>query len=96
MLDDFGLTGRAIGEVRGPIVGTALGWHNAATVVRSVAMEVVFGYGLTMRSVLRAGVDFRRASKIALAADTVSSRSWSCSISRGKGHAVVQQFHPAP
>src|SRR3954451_22212590 len=66
------LTGCAIGEVLGMVIGTAAGWHNAATVVLSIALAFVFGYGLTMRSVLRAGVDVRTALKVALAADTVS------------------------
>src|SRR4051794_35181781 len=66
------LTGCAIGEVLGMIVGTALGWHNAATVVLSVVLAFVFGYALTMRGVLRSGLDLRSAVKVALAADTVS------------------------
>ncbi len=66
------LTGCAIGEVLGMIIGTAAGLHNAATVVLSIALAFVFGYALTMRGVLRAGVPLRQALKIALAADTVS------------------------
>jgi hypothetical protein len=66
------LTGCAIGEVLGMVVGTGLGLHNAATVALSVALAFVFGYALTMRGVLRAGVDLRTALKVALAADTVS------------------------
>jgi hypothetical protein len=66
------LTGCAIGEVLGMVVGTALGLHNAATVVLSIALAFVFGYALTMRGVLRAGVGLRAAFRIALAADTLS------------------------
>ncbi|SEN76111.1 DUF4396 domain-containing protein [Nonomuraea pusilla] len=66
------LTGCAIGEVLGMVIGTAAGLHNGATVVLSVALAFVFGYALTMRGVLRAGVGFRNALKVALAADTVS------------------------
>ncbi|MGF1237861.1 DUF4396 domain-containing protein [Streptomyces sp. 2-6] len=66
------LTGCAIGEVLGMVVGTAVGLHNAATVVVSIALAFVFGYALTMRGVLRAGVPLRQALKVALAADTVS------------------------
>ena len=36
------------------------------------ARAFVFGYALTMRGVLRAGVGFRQALGVALAADTVS------------------------
>ncbi|MCW2509579.1 MAG: hypothetical protein JWP68_2727 [Modestobacter sp.] len=66
------LTGCAIGEVLGMVVGTSLGLHNAGTVVVSIALAFVFGYALTMRGVLRAGVPVRRALTVALAADTVS------------------------
>lgn len=66
------LTGCAIGEVLGMVIGTALGLHNAATIVLSIVLAFVFGYGLTMRGVLRAGVDPRTALKVAFAADTVS------------------------
>jgi hypothetical protein len=66
------LTGCAIGEVLGMVIGTALGLHNAGTVVLSVALVFVFGYGLTMRGVLRAGVPLGQALGVALAADTVS------------------------
>jgi hypothetical protein len=66
------LTGCAVGEILGMVVGTALGLDNGATVVLSVGLAFVFGYALTMRGVLRAGLDLRRAFRIALAADTVS------------------------
>src|SRR4051812_18383751 len=66
------LTGCAIGEVLGMVIGTAAGLHNAATVVLSIVLAFVFGYGLTMRGVLRAGLPFRQALRVALAADTVS------------------------
>ena len=66
------LTGCALGEVVGMIVGTALGWSNLGTVVISVVLAFVFGYSLTMRSVLGAGVAFGQALRVALAADTVS------------------------
>ena len=66
------LTGCAIGEVLGMVIGTATGLHAAGTVVLSVALAFVFGYALTMRGVLRSGVPFAAALKVALAADTVS------------------------
>ena len=66
------LTGCAIGEVLGMVIGTATGMGNAATVVLSIALAFVFGYALTMRGVLASGVGLRAALKIALAADTVS------------------------
>ncbi|GAA1580992.1 DUF4396 domain-containing protein [Actinomadura kijaniata] len=130
------LTGCAIGEVLGMVIGTALGLHDLATIALAVALAFVFGYALTMRGVLRAGLPFRSALKVALAADTVSilvmeiidngimlvvpgamaagltsALFWGAlafallvafllttpinkwMIGRGKGHAVVHQYH---
>jgi hypothetical protein len=66
------LIGCAIGEVLGMVIGTALGIGTVATIVLAVALAFVFGYAFTLRGVLRAGVAFAAAVKIALAADTVS------------------------
>ncbi|CAM5551998.1 hypothetical protein SFUMM280S_09645 [Streptomyces fumanus] len=56
----------------GMVIGTATGLHNAATVVLPIALAFVFGYVLTMRGVLRAGLPVRQALKVAPAADTTS------------------------
>jgi hypothetical protein len=130
------LTGCAIGEVLGMVIGSLLGWSNLAVVILSIALAFLFGYSLTMRPVLRAGVAFGAAVGVALAADTVSIavmeimdnavmvavpgaieagvddwlfwlslaislvvafvvtvpvNRWM--ISRGKGHAVVHEYH---
>jgi hypothetical protein len=66
------LTGCAIGEVLGMVVSTLAGWGNLASIAISVALAFVFGYGLTLQPVLRAGVGFRRATGIAFASDSVS------------------------
>ena len=66
------LTGCAIGEVLGMVIGTSAGLSNWATVVLSVALAFVFGYALTMRGVLRAGLPLQQALRVALAADTIS------------------------
>jgi hypothetical protein len=66
------LTGCAIGEVAGMVIGTSAGFPDAATVVLSVALAFFFGYLLSVRGVLRAGLAFRAAVPIALAADTIS------------------------
>ncbi|GLW03354.1 DUF4396 domain-containing protein [Streptomyces lavendulae] len=66
------LTGCAIGEVLGMIIGTALGWGNAPTMVLAIVLAFFFGYALTLRGVLAAGVDLRSAVRVALAADTLS------------------------
>jgi uncharacterized protein DUF4396 len=130
------LTGCAIGEVLGMVIGTSLGWATLPTVVLSIVLAFLFGYSLTMRPVLRAGVAFRTAISVALAADTLSIAVmeivdngvvvvipgamdagplsvlfWASLavafavafvvtvpvnrwlISRGRGHAVVHQYH---
>jgi hypothetical protein len=66
------LTGCAIGEVLGMIVATGFGLSSAPSIVLSIALAFVFGYALTMRPLLRAGIPTRRAGRVALAADTVS------------------------
>jgi hypothetical protein len=66
------LTGCAIGEVLGMVVATALGWGNLASIVLAVVLAFFFGYALTIRPVLAAGVPFRRAAGVTLASDTVS------------------------
>ncbi|RRO16685.1 DUF4396 domain-containing protein [Saccharopolyspora rhizosphaerae] len=130
------LTGCAIGEVLGMVIGTALGWGNLATIVLAIALAFLFGYSLTILPVLRAGVGLGAAIGVAFAADTLSITvmeivdnllmvlipgameagltSWlfwaslavalavafvltvpvnRALIRRGKGHAVVHQYH---
>ncbi|MGW0393222.1 DUF4396 domain-containing protein [Streptomyces sp. NPDC003042] len=130
------LTGCAIGEVLGMVIGTALGWGNVQTMVLAIVLAFFFGYALTLRGILSAGVNLRTAIRVALAADTLSIavmelidngvialwpgamdahlsaplfwivlaialvaafvittpvNKWL--IGRGKGHAVVHQYH---
>jgi len=66
------LTGCAIGEVLGMVIGTATGLHNTGTIILSIVLAFIFGYALTMRGVVRSGLSFSAAFKVALAADTVS------------------------
>ncbi|KUM98037.1 hypothetical protein AQI88_05595 [Streptomyces cellostaticus] len=130
------LTGCAIGEVLGMVIATAFGWGNLPTMLLAIVLAFFFGYSLTLRGVLRAGVDFRTALRVALAADTLSivvmelidngvilvwpsamdatlgdALFWTSlvislviafavttpvnkwTIGRGKGHAVVHQYH---
>ncbi|MEU2668452.1 DUF4396 domain-containing protein [Streptomyces sp. NPDC007164] len=130
------LTGCAIGEILGMVIGTALGWDNMATMVLAIVLAFFFGYSLTLRSILKAGVGFRTALRVAFAADTLSiavmelidngvialwpgamdatladTLFWGAlaislavafvvttpvnkwMIGRGKGHAVVHQYH---
>ncbi|HEX5619639.1 MAG TPA: DUF4396 domain-containing protein [Solirubrobacteraceae bacterium] len=66
------LTGCAIGEVLGMIIGTALDWSNLATIALSIALAFLFGYTLTSLPLLRSGMAFGAVVPIALASDTVS------------------------
>ena len=66
------LTGCAIGEVLGMVIGTALGWGNLETIALAVVLAFLFGYALTMRPLLVSGMPLRQAAKLALAADTAS------------------------
>lgn len=66
------LTGCAIGEVLGMVIGTAIGLSNLQTIGLAIVLAFISGYLLTMLPLLRAGMSFGTASKLALAADTVS------------------------
>ncbi|MEU4487201.1 DUF4396 domain-containing protein [Streptomyces purpurascens] len=66
------LTGCAIGEILGMVIGTALAWGNVPTMVLAIGLAFVFGYSFTLFAVLRAGLGLKAAINVALAADTVS------------------------
>ncbi|MFI2431367.1 DUF4396 domain-containing protein [Streptomyces sp. NPDC018693] len=66
------LTGCAIGEILGMVIGTALGWGNVPTMALAITLAFLFGYSFTLYAVIRAGLDLKSAIKVALAADTVS------------------------
>lgn len=66
------LTGCAIGEVLGMVIGTALGWSSIATIALAVVLAFMFGYALSLRPLLGAGVAFGTALGLAFAADTLS------------------------
>jgi hypothetical protein len=130
------LTGCAIGEVLGMVIGTALGWSNVATIALAVVLAFFFGYSLTMLPLLRSGLALAAVLPLAFASDTLSITVmevvdnlvmlaipgameagptsllfWGSLafalliagaaafpvnrylISRGRGHAVVHQYH---
>jgi uncharacterized protein DUF4396 len=66
------LTGCAIGEVLGMIIGTALGWSDLATIALAVALAFFFGYSFTSLPLLRSGMALAAVIPIALASDTIS------------------------
>ena len=130
------LTGCAIGEIAGLLLGTAAGLSNAITIVISIALAFMFGYALSTLPLLTSGLSPRSALTLVLAADTLSILtmeivdnavllaipgameaglgSWvfwaslafalgvafvvtvpvnRALIARGRGHAVVHQYH---
>jgi hypothetical protein len=66
------LTGCAIGEVLGMIIGTALDFSNLGTIALSVVLAFFFGYLLTSLPLLRSGMALAAVVPIALASDTIS------------------------
>ena len=66
------LTGCALGEIAGMIIGTALGLTNVATLFLAIVLAFVFGYTLTSMPLLRAGLALSAVVPIALASDTFS------------------------
>lgn len=66
------LTGCAIGEVLGLIIGTAFGLSNGLTTLLAVALAFIFGFGLSVLPLIKAGMGFAAALLLVLAADTLS------------------------
>jgi hypothetical protein len=66
------LTGCAIGEVTGLIIGTALGLETHVTILLAVALAFVFGFALSTLPLLKVGVGFFAALSVVFAADTLS------------------------
>jgi hypothetical protein len=66
------LTGCAIGEVLGFIIGTWQGWGNLPTIAIAVVLAYLFGYAFTLRPLLVGGVAVGTALGVAFAADTLS------------------------
>jgi len=66
------LTGCAIGEVAGLMIGTAIGLGNGGTIAISIALAFFFGYTLSTLPLLKAGLTLTSALSVVLAADTLS------------------------
>ncbi len=66
------LTGCAIGEIVGMALATALGWGNVAQIALAVGLAYLFGFSLTARPLIKAGLPAGVVVSTALAADTVS------------------------
>jgi hypothetical protein len=66
------LTGCAIGEIIGLMIGTAAGFETFSTIVLSIGLAFVFGYTLSTFPLLRSGLRLPSALKLVLAADSLS------------------------
>jgi hypothetical protein len=66
------LTGCAVGEISGLVIGEAFGWSNEATIVLSIFLAFVIGYSLSILPLLKAKVTLATALGLILAADTLS------------------------
>lgn len=66
------LTGCAIGEISGLVVGTILGLPTLVTIALSVTLAFLFGFSLSLLPLLKSGVAFAAALPVVLAADTLS------------------------
>ena len=66
------LSGCAVGEVLGMIIGTAAGFSNLGTTLLAVALAFFFGYTFTSFPLLRSGMALGAVIPIALASDTIS------------------------
>lgn len=66
------LAGCAIGEMLGMVLGSWFRLPPGITVTFAVILAFLFGYAFTLVPLLRSGVKFPIAARLALAADTVS------------------------
>jgi len=130
------LTGCAVGEVLGMVIGNFFNIHNITSILLSIILAFVFGYAFSIIPLIKHGLSLTKALALAFAADTVSITVmeimdnlivllipgaidaglntflfwgslavslfvafWSAYpvnmylISKGKGHAVVHEYH---
>jgi hypothetical protein len=66
------LTGCAIGEILGMVIGNALDLPAGATVALSIVLAFIFGYSFTSLPLLRSGMALGAVIPLALASDTIS------------------------
>lgn len=66
------LIGCAIGELTGVAIGTELGLAAHTTIIIAASLSFVSGYTVSTIPLVRAGVPFKKALRLVLAADTVS------------------------
>ena len=66
------LTGCAVGEVLGMIIGNYFNLHNIASIALSIVLAFIFGYSFSIIPLLKHGLSPMKALALAFAADTIS------------------------
>jgi Domain of unknown function (DUF4396) len=66
------LIGCVIGEVAGMMLATAFGWGDVASIALAVGLAFLFGFSLTARPLVKAGLAAGTVISTALAVDTLS------------------------
>lgn len=66
------LTGCAIGEIAGLMIGTALGLDTTVTIALAIGLAFLFGFALSTLPLIPVGLGFFAALRIVFAADTLS------------------------
>jgi hypothetical protein len=66
------LTGCAVGEIAGMIIGAELGLGTASTIILATTLAFMSGYALSTLPLVRRGLGFFAALSLVFAADTLS------------------------
>ena len=66
------LTGCALGEFTGMAIATIFGWGNHTQIFLAIGLAFLFGFSLTARPLVKAGLAFGTVVSTALAVDTLS------------------------
>lgn len=66
------LTGCAIGEIAGMLIGIELGLSNGTTIILATVLAFLSGYTLSTLPLLKTGLSFFAALSLVFAADTLS------------------------
>jgi Kef-type K+ transport system membrane component KefB len=66
------MTGCALGDFTGMAIATILGWGNVAQIALAIGLAYAFGFTLTARPLIAAGLGRRDVVSTALASDTIS------------------------
>ncbi|HVW23160.1 MAG TPA: DUF4396 domain-containing protein [Candidatus Saccharimonadales bacterium] len=66
------LSGCAIGEIIGSVVGSGLSWNNMATEALTIPLAFAGGYGLTLWGLRASQLSLKKRVGLALASDSLS------------------------